>query len=91
MGSAQSGTPETSHASGPMRPFPRNRVGRQVGAIALPPTFPPPTGAAPAPPTVIAKRFIFFHSVRHPAEMAEPEITASLTHWAVPRTRAADS
>jgi integrase len=26
------------------------------------------------------KRFIFFHKVRHPAEMAEPEINAFLTH-----------
>lgn len=30
-----------------------------------------------------AKRFIFFHNVRHPAEMAEPEINAFLTHLAV--------
>src|SRR5450756_1647100 len=29
------------------------------------------------------KRFIFFHGVRHPAEMAEPEINAFLTHLAV--------
>jgi len=29
------------------------------------------------------KRFIFFHHVRHPAEMAEPEINAFLTHLAV--------
>src|SRR5512137_1368722 len=29
------------------------------------------------------KRFIFFHSVRHPAEMAEPEINAFLTHLAL--------
>jgi integron integrase len=29
------------------------------------------------------KRFIFFHNVRHPAEMADPEINASLTHLAV--------
>jgi integrase-like protein len=29
------------------------------------------------------KRFIFFHNVRHPAEMAEPEINALLTHLAV--------
>ncbi len=29
------------------------------------------------------KRFIFFHNVRHPAEMAEPEITAFLGHLAV--------
>jgi site-specific recombinase XerD len=29
------------------------------------------------------KRFIFFHNVRHPAEMAEPEINAFLTHPAV--------
>ena len=28
------------------------------------------------------KRFIFFHNVRHPAEMAEPEINAFLTHLA---------
>ncbi len=30
-----------------------------------------------------AKRFIFFHNVRHPAEMAEPEINAFLTHLAL--------
>lgn len=29
------------------------------------------------------KRFIFFHNVRHPMEMAEPEINAFLTHLAV--------
>ena len=29
------------------------------------------------------KRFIFFHNVRHPAEMAEPEINTFLTHLAV--------
>jgi len=29
------------------------------------------------------KRFIFFHGVRHPNEMAEPEINAFLTHLAV--------
>jgi integron integrase len=29
------------------------------------------------------KRFIFFHNTRHPAEMAEPEINAYLTHLAV--------
>jgi len=29
------------------------------------------------------KRFIFFHDVRHPADMAEPEINAFLTHLAV--------
>jgi integron integrase len=29
------------------------------------------------------RRFIFFHKVRHPAEMAEPEINAFLTHLAV--------
>ncbi len=29
------------------------------------------------------KRYIFFHHVRHPAEMAEPEINAFLTHLAV--------
>ncbi len=29
------------------------------------------------------KRFIFFHHVRHPAEMAEPEINAFLTYLAV--------
>jgi len=32
------------------------------------------------------KRFICFHSVRHPAEMAEPEINAFLTHPAVNET-----
>lgn len=29
------------------------------------------------------KRFIYFHSVRHPSEMGEPEINAFLTHLAV--------
>ena len=29
------------------------------------------------------RRFIFFHEVRHPAEMSEPEINAFLTHLAV--------
>lgn len=29
------------------------------------------------------KRYIYFHSVRHPAEMAEPEINDFLTHLAV--------
>ncbi len=29
------------------------------------------------------RRFIFFHSVRHPAEMSEPEINAFLTDLAV--------
>jgi len=29
------------------------------------------------------KRFIFFHGKRHPAEMAEPEINAFLTHLAL--------
>jgi integron integrase len=30
-----------------------------------------------------ARRYIYFHHVRHPAEMAEPEINAFLTHLAV--------
>ena len=29
------------------------------------------------------KRFVYFHKIRHPAEMAEPEINAFLTHLAV--------
>lgn len=29
------------------------------------------------------KRFIFFHNVRHPKDMAEPEVNAFLTHLAV--------
>jgi site-specific recombinase XerD len=29
------------------------------------------------------KRFIYYHNVRHPAEMAEPEINKFLTHLAV--------
>jgi site-specific recombinase XerD len=29
------------------------------------------------------KRFILFHNKRHPAEMAEPEIKAFLTHLAL--------
>ena len=36
------------------------------------------------------KRFILFHHVRHPAEMAEPEINAFLTHLAV-KERASSS
>jgi hypothetical protein len=56
MGSAQSGMPDTSHASGPMRPFAQNHVGRQAGAIALPPTIPQPTGTAPALPAASATR-----------------------------------
>src|SRR4051794_30854600 len=30
-----------------------------------------------------ARRFILFHGVRHPQEMAEPEVNAFLTHLAV--------
>ena len=30
-----------------------------------------------------SKRFIFFHGVRHPAEMGEPEINSFLTHLAL--------
>ena len=29
------------------------------------------------------KRFVYFHKMRHPKEMAEPEINAFLTHLAV--------
>lgn len=29
------------------------------------------------------KRFVFFHNVRHPAEMGEPDINAFVTHLAV--------
>jgi hypothetical protein len=29
------------------------------------------------------QRYIFFHNIRHPAEMGEPEIIAFLTHLAV--------
>lgn len=29
------------------------------------------------------KRFVFFHGIRHPAEMGEPEINAFLTHLAL--------
>ena len=29
------------------------------------------------------KRYIYFHNIHHPAEMAEPEINAFLTHLAV--------
>ena len=32
------------------------------------------------------KRFIYFHNIRHPAEMAEAEINAFLTHLAVKTT-----
>jgi hypothetical protein len=56
MGSARSGITDASHASGPMRPLLWKRTGRPVGAIALPPIFPQPTGAAPAPPAATATR-----------------------------------
>ena len=32
---------------------------------------------------LLVKRYIYFHNVRHPAEMAEPEINAFLTNLAV--------
>jgi len=56
MGSAQIDTPDTSHVSGPLHPFPQKRMSRPVGAISLPPTIPQPTGAAPAPPAATATR-----------------------------------
>jgi site-specific recombinase XerD len=34
-------------------------------------------------PLEIQKSHVFFHNVRHPAEMGEPEINAFLTHLAV--------
>ena len=37
------------------------------------------------------KRYIHFHNVRHPAEMAEPEINAYLTHLAVKEKVAAST
>ena len=37
------------------------------------------------------KRYIHFHNVRHPAEMAEPEINAFLTHLAVKEKVAASA
>lgn len=37
------------------------------------------------------KRFIYFHNVRHPAEMAEPEINAFLTNLAVKEKVAAST
>lgn len=37
------------------------------------------------------KRYIFFHKVRHPAEMAEPEINSFLTHLAVKEKVAAST
>ena len=83
MGSAHSGTPDTSHASGPTRPFPRNPVGRSFGAIAPSPPLPQPAGAVPSPPAATATRFSFFHNVRPPGEMAEPETKAFLPHLAV--------
>ena len=33
------------------------------------------------------KRFIYFHDIRHPAEMGEPEINAFLTDLAVEKAR----
>jgi integron integrase len=38
-----------------------------------------------------AERFIRFHGIRHPAEMAEPEVNAFLTHLAVDRDLAPSS
>ena len=37
------------------------------------------------------RRYIFFHNVRHPAKMAEPEINAFLTHLAVKEKVAAST
>lgn len=37
------------------------------------------------------KRFIYFHNVRHPQEMAEPEINAFLTYLAVKEKVAAST
>lgn len=37
------------------------------------------------------RRFILFHRKRHPAEMAEPEVTAFLTHLAVERSVSAST
>lgn len=37
------------------------------------------------------RRFIFFHGVRHPKEMAEPEVNAFLTHLAVQKNVAAST
>ncbi len=37
------------------------------------------------------RRFIFFHKKRHPAEMAEPEVAAFLSHLAVTRNVAAST
>src|SRR5256885_7504451 len=37
------------------------------------------------------RRFILFHGKRHPTEMAEPEITAFLSHLAVNRNVAAST
>jgi hypothetical protein len=56
MGPTRSGMPDTRGASKSTGPIPRNRAGRPVGAIALPPTFPKPTGAAPAPIAATATR-----------------------------------
>ena len=35
------------------------------------------------------KRYIYFHNVRHPAEMGAPEVQAFLTHLAVEENVAA--
>lgn len=37
------------------------------------------------------KRYIYFHKVRHPNEMAEPEINAFLSHLAVQKTVSAST
>ena len=37
------------------------------------------------------KRYIYFHNVRHPAEMGAPEVQAFLTHLAVEESVAAST
>ncbi len=37
------------------------------------------------------KRYIYFHGVRHPAEMGAPEVQAFLTHLAVEKNVAAST
>jgi len=57
---------------------------RNFLTVSVKPCAPAIIAEEPSRPIAIgSKRFIYFHNVRHPAQMAEPEINAYLTHLAV--------
>jgi integron integrase len=93
--SAHGGLLDTSHTSGVMRPRPADRAGESFRALA--PSGQQPKLLDRLCEALCArhysprteqtyrhwvKRYIFFHHVRHPAEMAEPEVNAFLTSLA---------